>query len=144
MLQTTQIISDVCFITDHVAYASSNLTQNRLNRDRTLFFFFFLFFFYPGGCVSCLRACLGARFLPQSYQYSNLSLTASVDSCAEIKSAPSVAQLNLAEFGGRCLKVMLGVWEQCSQPKMGEGNSVSFPLSLASGVNFLIFSKERF
>ena len=27
VLQTTQIISDVCFITDHVAYASSNLTK---------------------------------------------------------------------------------------------------------------------
>ena len=26
-LQTTQIISDVCFITDHVAYASSNKTE---------------------------------------------------------------------------------------------------------------------
>ena len=30
-------------------------------------------FFTWGGCVSCLRACLGARLLPQSYQYSNLS-----------------------------------------------------------------------
>ena len=27
LLQTTQIISDICFITDHVAYASSNKTQ---------------------------------------------------------------------------------------------------------------------
>ena len=27
LLQTTQIISDVCFRTDHVAYASSNKTQ---------------------------------------------------------------------------------------------------------------------
>ena len=27
LLQTIQIISDVCFITDHVAYASSNKTQ---------------------------------------------------------------------------------------------------------------------
>ena len=27
LLQTTQIISDVCFITDHVAYASSNRTE---------------------------------------------------------------------------------------------------------------------
>ena len=27
LLQTTQIISDVCFITDHVAYASSNKTK---------------------------------------------------------------------------------------------------------------------
>ena len=32
---------------------------------------FFFFFFLPGvsGCVSCLRACLGVRLLPQSYQY---------------------------------------------------------------------------
>ena len=36
--------------------------------------FFFLLFFYPGLCVSCLRACLGARLLPQCYgQYPNLS-----------------------------------------------------------------------
>ena len=27
LLQTTQIIPDVCFITDHVAYASSNRTR---------------------------------------------------------------------------------------------------------------------
>ena len=27
LLQTTQIMSDVCFTTDHVAYASSNKTQ---------------------------------------------------------------------------------------------------------------------
>ena len=27
LLQTTQIISDVCFITDHLAYASSNKTK---------------------------------------------------------------------------------------------------------------------
>ena len=27
LLQTTQIISNVCFITDHVAYASSNQTK---------------------------------------------------------------------------------------------------------------------
>ena len=31
------------------------------------------FFFTRGGCASCLRACLGARLLPQSYQYPNLS-----------------------------------------------------------------------
>ena len=31
------------------------------------------FFFTRGGCVSCLRECLGARLLPQSYQYPNLS-----------------------------------------------------------------------
>ena len=27
LLQTTQIVSDVCFITDHVVYASSNNTK---------------------------------------------------------------------------------------------------------------------
>ena len=31
------------------------------------------FFFIRGGCVSCLRTSLGARLLPQSYQYPNLS-----------------------------------------------------------------------
>ena len=32
-----------------------------------------LFFFLTrGGCVSRLHACLGARLLPQSYQYPNL------------------------------------------------------------------------
>ena len=35
------------------------------NRDGTVF--------TRGGCVACLRACLGARLLPQSYQYPNLS-----------------------------------------------------------------------
>ena len=35
--------------------------------------FFSFFFFTRGGCASCLRACLGARVLPQSYQYPNLS-----------------------------------------------------------------------
>ena len=43
------------------------------------------------------------------------ALTASLDSCAEIKSAPSVAELNLAEFGGRCRKAMLGV---CLEPRI--------------------------
>ena len=37
-----------------------------MNRDGTLFF-------TQGGCASCLRACLGATLLPQSYQYPNLS-----------------------------------------------------------------------
>ena len=33
----------------------------------------FFLLFYWGGCASCLRACLGARLLPQSYQYPSLS-----------------------------------------------------------------------
>ena len=51
LLQTTQIISDVCFITDHVAYASSNKNQNRLNRDGT--------FFYPGWMRLMFMCVLG-------------------------------------------------------------------------------------
>ena len=34
---------------------------------------FFLFLFNRDGWASCLRACLGARLLLQSYRYSNLS-----------------------------------------------------------------------
>ena len=45
-------------------------------------------------------------------------LTAWADSCMEVKSASSVASLNLPEFGGRCRKVMLGVWVLgCQSPK---------------------------
>ena len=65
LLQTTQIISDVCFITDHVAYVSSNKTKIVWIETEP--------FSYPGACASCLRAYLGARLLLQSYQYPNLS-----------------------------------------------------------------------
>ena len=34
---------------------------------------FSFFFFTRGGCASCLRACVGARLLPHSYQFPNLS-----------------------------------------------------------------------
>ena len=72
LLQTTQIISNVCFIiAGYVDYASSNKTRIG-GIDKELFFFFFSFL-TRGGCASCLRACLGARLLPQSYQSPNLS-----------------------------------------------------------------------
>ena len=80
--QTTQMISNVCFITVHAAYSSSNKTKI-INRDRTLLF-------TRGGCALCLRACLGARLLLPSQTFRR-ALTASVDSCAEITSASSVA-----------------------------------------------------
>ena len=53
------------------------------------------------------QGCFHSHISTQTFQR---ALTASVDSCAEIKSAPSVTQLNLAEFGGRCRKTVLGVW----------------------------------
>ena len=67
LLQTTRIISDVCFITDHVACASSDKTK--IIWIRTHLFFFFTW----GGCTSCLHSCLGVRLPPQHYQYPNLS-----------------------------------------------------------------------
>ena len=40
LLQTTQIISDVCFITDHVAYTSSNKTKIVSIKTKLPFFSF--------------------------------------------------------------------------------------------------------
>ena len=93
---------------------SAQIKPKSFESRRTLFLFF-----TRGGCVSCLRACLGVGLLPvlsvrtlqspvddilpleegagkrcsECDQYPNLSeaLTASVDSCVKIKSAPSVA-----------------------------------------------------
>ena len=42
-LQTTQIVSDICFITGHIAYASSNKTKIVVSNETEL-----LFFFSPG------------------------------------------------------------------------------------------------
>ena len=59
---STQITSDICFITDHGAYASSNKIKI-VWIETELFFLFFTW----GGCTSCLHACLGARLILQSY-----------------------------------------------------------------------------
>ena len=57
------------------------------------------------------------RALALGYFYSHITtgtfrkaLTESLDSCAEINCTPLAAYLNLAEFGRRCRKAMLGVW----------------------------------
>ena len=60
LLQTTQIISDVSFIIDHVAYISSIKPKSFESRRNSSFF-------TRGGCASCLHECLGARLLLQSY-----------------------------------------------------------------------------
>ena len=75
--------------------------------------FFFLFFFKPGMDAShvyvraWILCCLHSHISTQTFRR---ALTASLDSCAEIKSALSVAYPNLAEFGGRCRKAILEVW----------------------------------
>ena len=60
LLQTTQIISDICFYNWPCCLRQLKQNQNCLNRERASFL-------TRDGCVSCLRACLGARLLPQSY-----------------------------------------------------------------------------
>ena len=63
------------------------------SRQRTLFFFFF-FSFLPGvdaSHVYVLALALGCFYSPISTRTFRRTLTASLDSCAEIKSAPSVA-----------------------------------------------------
>ena len=85
-LQTTQIISDVCFITDHVAYASINKTQIVWIETELLLL--------PGVDAShvYVRAwALGCFHSHISTQTFWRALTASVDSCAAMKSAPTVA-----------------------------------------------------
>ena len=72
LLQTTQILSDVCFITDHVAYASSNGSSSS---------------FLPG--VDALHVyvrawalgCFHSLIITRTFRR---ALTASVDSCAEM------------------------------------------------------------
>ena len=91
LLQTTQIISDVSFITDHVAYAAPAQIkpQSRFESRRNSFLSFL-----PGVDAShvYVRAwALGCFHSHISTRTFRRALTASVDSCAEIKSAPSVA-----------------------------------------------------
>ena len=66
LLQTTQIKQGVSFIAANKVYTSANKTTIVWIETE-------LFCFTRGGCVSCLRVCFGARLLPQSYQYPNLS-----------------------------------------------------------------------
>ena len=88
--------------------------QKSFELRRNSFFFFFFFFFFlsfffllpGGGRVSCLRACLGARLLPQSYYCPNLSEGAdSVGGQLRGDKEPPFRGVTKSgrEFGGRCL-----------------------------------------
>ena len=59
-LLQTQIKQGVSFTAANKVYTSSNKTT-------IVWIDTELFFFTRGGCVSCLRGCLGARLFPQSY-----------------------------------------------------------------------------
>ena len=87
LLQTTRIISDICFITDHVAYASSNKTKIVCMETELSFFLL------PGVDASHVYMhawALGCFHSLISTQTFWRALTASMDSCVEIKSAASV------------------------------------------------------
>ena len=102
LLQTTHIKQGVSFIAADKPAPAQTKSPSFESRQNSSFFI-------RGGCVSLLRACLGARlFLHSQFLqflqlfvgcfYNHIStgtfpraLTASLDSCAEIKSAPSVA-----------------------------------------------------
>ena len=57
LLQTTQIKQGMSFTAANKVYTSTNKTKIYME----------LFFFTQGGCVSCLRGCLGIKLLLQSY-----------------------------------------------------------------------------
>ena len=87
LLQTIQIISDICFITDYVAYANSNKTKIVWIETELFFFFFSPFFFLLPGvdaphvyvrawALGCFHSLISTRTFRRA-------LTASVDSCAD-------------------------------------------------------------
>ena len=69
LLQTIQIKQGVSFrIIAAANKVSTSANKTTIVWIETELLFFFLFFFCArGGCVSCLRACFGARLLLQSY-----------------------------------------------------------------------------
>ena len=86
LLQTTQIKQGVSFITAHKVYTSINKI--------TIVWIETELFFLPGMDTSHVYVCalaLGCFYSHISTQTFRRALTTSVDSCTEIKSAPSVA-----------------------------------------------------
>ena len=89
LLQTTQIISDfVLYLTMLLTPAQIKPKSFESRRN-----FFFSFLFTRGGCVYVyVRGwALGCFYSHISTRTFRRALTALLDSCAEIKSAPSVA-----------------------------------------------------
>ena len=85
LLQTTKIISDVCFITDHVAYASSDKLK-LFESGRNSFFFFLPEVDAPHVYVRAWApGCFYSHISTGTFRR---ALTTSLDSCAETKSAP--------------------------------------------------------
>ena len=92
LLQTTQIKQGVLFIAANKVYTSTNKTTI-FWIETELFFSFFLFFFtrVEASHVYIRALALGCFYSHISARTFRRALTASLDSCAEIKSAPSLA-----------------------------------------------------
>ena len=90
LLQTTQITSDVCFVTDHGPYASSNKTKIVWIETEL--------FFLPG--VDAPHVYVRAWAL----------------GCFHSLISTQTPSTGLRHPGGRCRKAMLGVWLRYSQP----------------------------
>ena len=89
LLQATQIISDVCFMSVAMLLTPVQIRPKSFESRRNLFY-------YPGWMrlnsrVHVRASVLGCFHSLISTRTFRRALTASVDSCAEIKSAPSVA-----------------------------------------------------
>ena len=86
LLQTTHIISDICFITDRVA-SPAQIKPKSFESRRTLF----VLPWVDASHIYVRARALGCFHSHISTQTFRRELTASVDGSAEIKSAPSVA-----------------------------------------------------
>ena len=109
LLQTTEIKQGVAII-GATKFTPAQIKPQSFESRRNSFFL-------PGVDAShvYVRAwALGCYHSPISTQPFRRALTASVDSCAERVPLQWRNQIwqkpNLAEFGGWCRKVMLGVW----------------------------------
>ena len=91
LLQTTQIISDVSFLTDHVAYASSDKTKIVWIETEHSFLFFLL-----GVDAShvYVRAWTLSFFQSYQYQHSEHRFPAVVNQCLEFDQYPNLCYRN--------------------------------------------------
>ena len=104
--------------------------MNCLKRDES----FFVLFFTRVEYVSCLRVCLGARLLPQSYQYPNLSEGADrvggqLRGDKECPHTPSIAFRHLppnsARFSYATLYLRAAAQRRGQRPPKGSGTNMT-------------------
>ena len=113
LLQTTQIKQGVSFTAANKVYMSTNKSTIVWNETAL--------FLNRGGCVSCLRACLGNRLLPQFYQYPNLS--GGADRVGGQLRGDKECPFSGVTKSGRVWSQVLGVWF-CGPPLPQSANEI--------------------